>query len=372
VISEDTQPQSHLRPDTQPTQPGRAIRPAAAPRRARTPVGLVLLSGLLGAMVIACAACSLTLLLVGPERVLALRDQVLGNTPEQRVAALSEIIEVVVRGEDAWPIPNRGRLTILLMGVDRRTADGDAPARTDAITLITIDPQSKTAALLSVPRDLYVPLAGMDRMDRVNAAYFFGEVNHLPGGGAQAAKDTLAWNLGVPIDRHVVVDFNGFKRAIDALGGIDVNVPRRIVDTAYPTDNFGVETLVIEAGPTHMDGALALKYVRTRHQDSDFGRLQRQQQVMLAARDKLLSLGAIAHLPELLDAVAGSYETDLTIAEMVSIAKLWGDIPPGNIATYRIDQTMTQSWTTPSGASVQIPLRDQIAPVVAAFLEQTQ
>jgi LCP family protein required for cell wall assembly len=357
--------------DSAPLRPGASPRltPASNKRRlARTPAWLVILSALLGVLVLTCVVCSVSLALLGPERVLALRDQMLGMTTEQRVAALEQIVDVVVRGEDAWPVPGRGRLTILLMGVDRRPQQGDVPTRSDAITLITIDPASKTAAMLSIPRDLYVPLAGLDRVDRINTAYYFGEVYQLPGGGAQAAKDTIAWNLGVPLDKFVIINFEGFKRAIDALGGIDIDVPKRIVDDTYPTEDYGIERLVIEAGPTHMDGELALKYVRTRHQDSDFGRIQRQQQVILAVRDKALSLGVIGHLPTLLDAVAGLYETDLTLAEIVSVAQVWGEIPRENIGVYRIDESLTSSWSTPTGASVLIPIREAIAPIVAAFL----
>jgi LCP family protein required for cell wall assembly len=333
---------------------------------------LILLSGLLGVMVIACAVMSLSLVLLGPERVLALRDQLLGDTPEKRQQAVAQIVDLVVRGEETvWPVPDQGRLTILLMGVDRRAREGDVPTRSDAITLITLDPKSKTAAMLSIPRDLYVPLAGLERVDRINTAYFFGESRQVPGGGAQAAKDTIALNFGIPVHKHLIISFEGFKRAIDALGGIDIEVPQTIVDEAYPTEDYGIERLVIPAGPTHMDGVLALKYVRTRHQDSDFGRLQRQQQVLLAVRNKALSLGILGQLPALLDAIHGLYETDLSVAEIASIAKIWSEIPDASINTYRIDQTMVQSWTTPGGASVLIPLRDKIAPIIAAFLSET-
>jgi LCP family protein required for cell wall assembly len=299
---------------TQDTQPGRTAfsQEQTSPRR-RTPLPLILVSGVLAVMVIACAACSLSVMLLGPERVLAFRDQLLGDTPEERRQAVAQVVELVIHGgESAWPIPNDGRLTLLLMGVDRRAQPGDIPARSDAITLITIDPASKTAAMLSIPRDLYVPIAGLDRVDRINTAYFFGDAQRLPGGGAQTARDTIALNLGIPIDRHFIINFEGFKQAIDALGGIDVDVPATIVDDQYPRDDFGVERLVIPAGLTHMDGELALKYVRTRHADSDLGRLRRQQQVMLAVRDKALSLGALSHLPELVAAVDQSYQTDLS------------------------------------------------------------
>ncbi|HEY4689627.1 MAG TPA: LCP family protein [Anaerolineae bacterium] len=360
-----------MRDETEATQPRPAFRPPVARvRPARTPIWLVILSGLLGLMVLFCAALSFTLIAIGPERVLALRDQVLGKTVQQRVESIQQIVDVVIRGEDVWPVPNRGRVTILLMGIDRRPSQGNVPTRTDAITLITLDPQAKTAAMLSIPRDLYVPLAGTERVDRINTAYFYGEANGVPGSGAQAAKDTLALNLGIPVDRYVLIDFDGFRKTIDALGGIDVNVPKRIVDNEYPTDDYRTEVLVIEAGPQHLNGELALKYVRTRHQDSDFGRLQRQQQVILAVRDKALSLGALTQLPALLDAVAGSYESDLTVAEIATVAKVWNDIPRESIAAYRIDDQMAVSWTTPNGASVLIPNRDAIASVVQAFLGQ--
>ncbi|HLF26510.1 MAG TPA: LCP family protein [Anaerolineae bacterium] len=363
--SEITQPRPALRAP-------RPLPPALRPRPKRASLGLIAFSALLSVLVLACAACSLILVTLGPERVLALRDQVLGETPEKRIEAVAQIVDLVIRGEETWPVPDKGRLTILLMGVDRRAAQGDVPTRSDAITLITIDPNSHTAAMLSIPRDLYVPLAGMDRVDRINTAYFFGQANQLPGGGAQTAKDTITWNLGIPVHKHVIINFEGFKRAIDALGGIDIDVPTRIVDNAYPTEDYGFEQLVIEPGLQHMDGTLALKYVRTRHQDSDFGRLQRQQQVILAVRDKALSLDVLAQLPQLLDAVHGFYETDLSVAELASIAKVWSELPRENIAAYRIDQTMTQGWTTPTGASVLIPIREAIAPVVTAFLGQSE
>jgi LCP family protein required for cell wall assembly len=308
---------------------------------------------------------------LGPERVLAVRDQVFGRTTAERAAALGQIIDVI-RGEEVWPVPDKGRLTILLMGVDQRADQGNTPVRSDAITLVTIDPQSNSAAMLSIPRDLYVPIAGMDRTDRINTAYFFGEANKLPGGGAQTAKDTLAWNLGIPVQRFFVINFSGFIKAVDALGGIDVDVPETIVDDAYPTEDYGVERLVIPAGPTHMSGDLALKYARTRHGDSDFGRLRRQQQILLAVRDKALSLNIVPSIPSLLDAVAGAYETDLTVAEMLSIAKTWSNIPRDRVAAFRIDETMTTYWTTPTGGSVLIPNRAAITPVVEAFLGSPQ
>jgi anionic cell wall polymer biosynthesis LytR-Cps2A-Psr (LCP) family protein len=119
-----------------------------------------------------------------------------------------------------------------------------------------------------------------------------------------------------------------------------------------------------------MDGDLALKYVRTRHADSDLGRIQRQQQVLLAIRDKALSLGSINKVPEVLNAVGDSLHTDLTLPEIMSIAKAWSKIPRNQIAAYRIDETMSQPYVTPQGGQVLLPNFERINAVVAEFLGQ--
>jgi LCP family protein required for cell wall assembly len=256
------------------------------------------------------------------------------------------------------------------MGIDARDKVQEGASRTDMLTLVTIDPISKTAAMLSIPRDLYVPLPGYDEQQRINTAYFWGELNDLPGGGPGFAEQTVTYNFGVPIQRYAVIDFEGFKQIVDAVGGVDIDVSQEIVDYEYPTPDYGTEVLHIPAGRVHMDGDLALKYVRTRHGDSDFGRLQRQQQVMLAIRDKAVSIGSLNRVPEVLNAVSDSLQTDLTLPEILSLAKKWSQIPRENIHSYRIDETMIQPYFTPQGAQVLLPDRDKIAEVVALFLGQ--
>jgi anionic cell wall polymer biosynthesis LytR-Cps2A-Psr (LCP) family protein len=120
-----------------------------------------------------------------------------------------------------------------------------------------------------------------------------------------------------------------------------------------------------------MDGELALKYVRTRHGDSDFGRLQRQQQVILAIRDKAASIGSLNRVPEVLNAVSDSLQTDLTLPEILSLARQWSQIPRENIHNYRIDETMVQPYITPQGGQVLLPNRDKIAEVMTQFLGLT-
>jgi LCP family protein required for cell wall assembly len=305
---------------------------------------------------------------IGPGTLLALRDRWLGRNLGETVTTLGQVAQVVATEQDIWPAPDNGRVTILLLGIDARDNRKESASRTDVLTLVTIEPISKTAALLSIPRDLYVSLPGLNEQNRINTAYFWGEANQLPGGGPGYAEETIAYNFGVPVQRYAVIDFAGFKNVIDAIGGVDIDVPSEIIDYEYPTPDYRTEVLQIPAGRIHMDGELALKYVRTRHGDSDFGRLQRQQQVLLAIRDKALSIGSLNKVPEALNAMGDSLQTDLTLPEILSLAKKWGQIPRENIRTYRIDETMVQSYLTPQGGQVLLPDRAKIADVVAQFL----
>ncbi len=356
----------------QETQPSPRTQATAMKRSGRRrPIGLYLLTGALALIVLLCASLSVALASIGPGTLLALRDRWLGRNLQETVSTIGQVAQVIVtNGNDVWPAPNNGRVTVLLMGVDSRGTLHDPGLNTDVMTLVTIDPISKTAALLSVPRDLYVPLPGTNIQNRINAAYAWGELKQLAGGGPAYAEETVTYNLGVPLQRYAIIDFNGFKKIVDAVGGVDIDVPHEIIDYEYPTPDYGTEVLKIPAGRVHMNGELALKYVRTRHQDSDLGRLQRQQQVMLAIRDKALSIGSLDKVPQVLNAVGDSLATDLTLPEILALAKKWSQIPRENIHAYRIDETMIRPYITPEGGQVLLPDRDKIAEVVAMFLGQ--
>ena len=171
------------------------------------------------------------------------------------------------------------RVNILLMGVDRRPEEKmDDPVRTDTMMVVSIDPNTHTASMLGIPRDLWVPIPLPNNgvlHDRINTANVYGVMRNLPGGGAQLAKDTVSYNLGVKIHYFLMIDFQGFRNIIDALGGIDVYLDKPLVDYEYPTDNYGYMTVSIPAGNQHLDGERALQYARSRHSDSDFGRIGR-------------------------------------------------------------------------------------------------
>lgn len=251
----------------------------------------------------------------------------------------------------AWE--GNDRVNILLLGIDRRPGEAFV-SRTDSMMVISIDPVSDSASVLSIPRDLYVQIPGYGQ-DRINTALVYGsrEGDYLDG--AALAMQTVSSNLGIPINHFVLVDFNAFVRIVDLLGGIDVQVPYDINDPLYPDMNYGYDPLYIPAGMQHFDGQTALKYARTRHADSDFNRAYRQQQVLFSARSKLLSLGLgemLLKAPSLYREVESGIRTDLSLEQMLRLAKTVGDIPSENMRNEVLDQDYVSSYRTPGGASV--------------------
>ena len=276
------------------------------------------------------------------------------------------------------PLPDwqkKERVNILLLGIDERE-DQYGPWRTDTMIVLTIDPENNTAGILSIPRDLWVPIPGYSE-NRINTAHYTGDLNKFPGGGPALAIKTVQYNLGIPIHYYVRVNFSGFVNAIDTIGGIDIHVEKEIDDPLYPDGAYGYDPLYIQVGLQHMDGELALKYARTRHGGSDFNRLRRQQQVIMAVRDKVLRLEMLPQLllklPQLLKTVGDSVQTDLQLDEMRNLVQLASKINDEQIKAASIDSSMTEPTTRHNGAQVLIPIRDEIRAVVdEIFAEPAQ
>jgi LCP family protein required for cell wall assembly len=266
------------------------------------------------------------------------------------------------------------QITIALLGVDDREGDYSKPTRTDAISVVNVRFPAKSAAVLSIPRDLYVPLPNLESAGitqaRINTAYLYGEVYGVSGGGPAEIKQTIELNFGVRVHRYVLVNFGAFVAFVDALGGIDVDVPTAIYDPQFPTaDDSGTFVFEVPAGQQHMDGLTALRYARTRHQDDDYQRIKRQQLVMLAIRDKLLSPSVIPQLPALIGTMRNLVQTDLTAEEIAALACLGPQIERTDIRAYAITGDYILSWVTPGGGQVSIPNRDALGPMVQEFLE---
>lgn len=302
------------------------------------------------------------------------------------------------------------RVNILLLGSDERSTDSSG--RTDAMVLVTIEPNSKTVGMLSIPRDLWVSIPGYGEK-RINTAYRLGQVYDHPGGGAALAMQTVEANLGVAIDDYILLNFDGFTQIVDTLGGIDICVPKTIDAAAYygysaqyinrdeyysfvpvsaiqgaetqPADGHraanqagvepdkGYEFLYIEAGQHTLDGDTALRYARSRASiTADFARIQQQQAVLLAIRAKALQLGVIPKLPEMWESMSGLVETNLQLTRIMQLAALAHDIPADQIRSEVIGQELTIDYRTSDGARVLLPKRAEIMALVTELFGVAQ
>ncbi len=270
----------------------------------------------------------------------------------------------------AGPVTTEGKRTnILLLGIDRRGGTGWGHL-TDTIIIVSVDTVNNQVSMLSIPRDLYLEIPGV-KESRINEANVYGYRIDYPGGGPALLKRTIEQNFGIPLDYYIMVDFNGFKQVIDTLGGIDVNVPRTLHDTMYPDpkpgDPYAYKTVHFDAGWQHMDGQRALEYSRSRMSTTDFDRAKRQQQVLLAVRQKAVDLGVlslITKLPSLFATMGNMVKTDMTLNEMKDLALLAPQIDLGNIQTAVIEKPLVYGYKTEAGAAVQLPKWDLIDELV--------
>jgi LCP family protein required for cell wall assembly len=269
---------------------------------------------------------------------------------------------IVLPTPDPWD--GKSRVTVLVLGVDSadwQSPDRVGPPRSDTMILLTVDPLSKTAGILSIPRDLWVSIPGIQEPSKINTAYRFGELYKMPGGGPGLAMRTVEALLGVPINFYVRVDFDAFQGFIDELGGIDITIPQEIkIDPVGPGN-----TLVLQPGKQHLDGATVLAYARNRYTaNDDFDRMARQQQVILAVRDRVLSLSMLPRLvlkaPALYAKVQQGVQTNISLQQAIQLAWLAQEIPSGNIKAASIglqDVTFSKS---PDGEDIYIPIASRI------------
>jgi LCP family protein required for cell wall assembly len=267
-----------------------------------------------------------------------------------------------------------GRINILVLGTDKRPDDPTHYARSDTLLLANIDTVANAVRIMSIPRDLVVDIPGYGK-NKINAAYLFGEYYQEPGGGQALSVRTVSQFFDVPIDYYVAINFQGFEKVVDAVGGVDINVPYSIDDYNYPTDEqgdlYGQMHVHFDAGWQHMDGQRALEYARTRHADNDFARSKRQLQIILAVRQKALSLDLLRTLPGLIDALGGMVQTNIPFDQQLGLAQLGYKIDASKILTTSIDSSMILPTTLPDG-SEGLKLNAKVAqPVIDDFFGRT-
>lgn len=305
---------------------------------------------------------------VASQQVVTLADSTLPltTTPEPNVTPLPEL--------PRWN--GHERVNVLLMGIDQREGE-EGPWRTDTVLVLTLDPVTMSAGMLSIPRDLWVTIPGYGEQNRINTAHYYGDVYGYPGGGPALARDTVTWNLGVPIHFYARVNFTAFEMLIDEIGGIDINIPETIDDPYYPDQGYGYEPFYLDAGEQHLDGKTALKYARTRATfGGDYDRGRRQQEVILAVRDQVVRLNQLPRIiskaPTLMETMGDAVRTDMSLEQAVQLARLASEIEPEQIVTAILDHNYTSAWETPDGAQVLIANRDAMRELRDLLFDETQ
>lgn len=259
--------------------------------------------------------------------------------PAQPTAAGASSNEVITK-----------RVNVLLLGLD----DGDsenvnAPKRSDTMILASINPEDKSIMLISIPRDTRLNIPGQKGLDKINHAHAYG--------GPKLAKKTVETLLGIPVHYYVSIDWQGFIKVIDIIGGVDLYVER---DMHY-TDPYANLEIDLEKGYQHLDGKKAGQYVRFRTDElGDIGRVQRQQRFLKALADNALKLGTLWKLPSLVSTINEYVETDMTIMTMIKIANSVKTFSNGGLKA----EMLPGKFGTVQGISYWLPDEKQIKTLI--------
>ena len=245
------------------------------------------------------------------------------------------------------------RVNIMLMGVDEREED---VGRSDTLMVVSVDSNDDTASLLSIPRDTRVQIK-RHGYDKINAAYAYG--------GEELSKSTLESFLGIDINHYVIVNTTSFAKMIDAIGGVDIDVEKRMF-YEDPWDDNGGLVIDLKPGMQHMNGDTAITYVRYRDEEGDAGRVRRQQMFMRACLDKLSSPTIVMKLPEIIKEARNAVRTDLSVTEMIELAQTLktADENSDGVKT----GIVPGRWTYINGVSYLVPNIERLEEVVTENL----
>ena len=342
--------------------------PAARPRPRKRSIlrNLLLLTGIVLTLMVGLVsyniASTINKIFVAPSRTVT-TEPVAGVVPEENEPAVTPTAvaqnPVIINQPGADPTQTPAvskRITFVLLGVDQRSGETITGTRSDTIMILSIDPATKSAGLLSIPRDLLVQIPGYEP-NKINVAHALG--------GPELVKKTIEYNFGIKVNYYARVNFGGFTRLIDSLGGVDINVPYAIHDNQYPVgDTNKVTTIDFQPGMQHMDGTRALIYARTRHQDSDFGRIQRQQQILLAARNQALQGSTLLHWMDIMNSLGDTVQTDMPLSMVPDMINLGREISSDSIRNRVIDASMVTGASSSSLGQYLVPHWPAIKEVV--------
>jgi polyisoprenyl-teichoic acid--peptidoglycan teichoic acid transferase len=299
--------------------------------------------------------------IVNPEQATSTATVIEGTEPAIPTDAPLDQTEIA---PSLKPWDGAGRVTILLLGLDYRDWSGEKDySRSDTMILLTLDPAAKTAGILSIPRDMWVAIPGFQH-GKINTAYYLGEAHKLPGGGPALAIKTVEQFLGVPINYYAQIDFGAFVSFIDEIGGVTIDVPNQIIIHLQGQDGIkGKKTL--QPGRQVLPGEWALAYARNRYtEDGDFDRARRQQQVIMAIRERMLDRdmlpAMIQKAPTLYQQLASGIHSNLQLDDVIRLALAAKGIAIEEIQQGVLGKDSIVFGFSPDKLSILIPIPDKI------------
>ncbi|MFH1142117.1 MAG: LCP family protein [Candidatus Uhrbacteria bacterium] len=284
----------------------------------------------------------LAIIIIGAMSAAALSQHVAISGNEEDLTFFETVRRLVTSSEKLLAGEEEDRINILALGIGGEGHDG--PELTDTIIFASYRPSTDEMGILSIPRDLTVYIPGYDwrKINNINA---FGEINE-EGSGPEFASEVIGEVLGQDIHYWVKVDFDGFADLIDDLGGVNIYVEQSFVDNQYPTDDYLTQTISFDQGWQKMDGQIALQYVRSRHgtngEGSDFARARRQQNLLMAVKDKVLSAGTLLNpskINRIFETLQDHVQTNLSTWQILRLATMGRDVNPENIKNHVLDNS---------------------------------
>lgn len=261
------------------------------------------------------------------------------------------------------PWDGAGRVTLLVLGLDYRDwSSGRDYSRSDTMILLTLDPLTQTAGILSIPRDLWVSIPQF-KHGKINTAYYLGDAYKLPGGGAGLAVETVEEFLGVPINYYAQIDFSAFVDFIDEIGGVKVDIEEPITIDLLGSGAATKKNL--KAGVQVLPGEWALAYARARNTDGgDFDRAARQQQVIIGIRNRILSFDLLPILVSKADVLyqqlSSGIQTNINLSDAIKLAIVANQVEENDIQQGIIGEKQVLFGKSPDGLSILIPITDKI------------
>jgi LCP family protein required for cell wall assembly len=247
---------------------------------------------------------------------------------------------------------------LLVLGVDHRAGDPDPSWRTDTIMIVAIDQGRNQVGVVSIPRDLYVDIPGLG-MGRINRADYYGHWTKYPGGGPALLSRVISDTLGIPTEHYVRIQMEGLVSLVDAMDGVTVTLDCPLFErTPDETSPNGVVDWNLPAGEVHLDGADAKKFATYRYVTSDFGRAQRQQQLIWAMRDRVLQLDLVPRVPELWSGLRDTFYTDLDLVTIIKLINLAARMRPEDVHGFVFDSEILEHFITEEGSWVLL-LKDR-------------